>query len=720
MVIVLFFNILFGSLINDSCIPSIDNRDIYRNSYSYPETIQGEHFVVHFTTSDVDSQFVNNQWMNLQSNIGFAQSILELTEFALMQYLEDGWEIPPPDCDESIDDLDSPSHCSHFGGNPLYDIYIANDAAGMVVPETPYPVEPYIGGYTSYMKISTFLNAYDSLPNWAEHVIAHELHHAIQMRYGYSVSGSPGNYMFNGWFFEQTASYMENVIFPNSNHLYTMLANCNITTPLTFPELGIDYPGDLYQYRSALWQKYLVESIGDSSIVRYMWEDYGLQYGSGNIVSLFPIYENAIYIATENQVTLDEAFDEYSIWRYFTGSRNIQNNFFEESSGYCTSSTFNIGGTYSLWTNAGGAYFIDLPQGEIDLVISSNSTNNINCLHLTINSNNEIAIEDIFLDSNDNYINFDSVDNGSQVLLLNTNYDNTITSQVNFTIEENLINLLGDLNYDGDVNVVDVVILVNFALLISTPNANQFISADINDDNSINVIDVVQLINIILSDVIIEKINDSNGYSYECYPKADNMFPVVLYNHGGLGESVGGDLLNTCFSLAQNGYLAKSEKREETISLEGHLDEVMSSLNHLKNHEKADGERIGVVGFSRGGLLSLEASILDEEIDSIVLLAPALGNGLVYNLFDEFGSINSSVQIHISENDASPDNLVDLSYDIYNTLLNNGVNAEIIQHPAYDSNGNGIIDENDDGHQLFFIIQDSYWNEVLIFLNQTL
>ena len=25
----------------------------------------------------------------------------------------------------------------------------------MVVPETPYPVEPYIGGYTSYMKIST-------------------------------------------------------------------------------------------------------------------------------------------------------------------------------------------------------------------------------------------------------------------------------------------------------------------------------------------------------------------------------------------------------------------------------------------------------------------------------------------------------------------------------------------------------------------------------------
>ena len=100
MIIVLFFNILFGSIINDSCIPSIDNRDIYRNNYSYPETIQGEHFVVHFTTSDLDSQLVNNQWMNLQSNFGFAQSILELTELALMQYLEDGWENPPPDCEK--------------------------------------------------------------------------------------------------------------------------------------------------------------------------------------------------------------------------------------------------------------------------------------------------------------------------------------------------------------------------------------------------------------------------------------------------------------------------------------------------------------------------------------------------------------------------------------------------------------------------------------------
>ena len=104
-------------------------------------------------------------------------------------------------------------------------------------------------------KMSTMLNEHTSLPAWAHHVVAHELHHSIQLRYGYSTSGTPGNYIHNMWFFEQSATYMENVIFPNSTHLRTMLSNCNVVTPLTFPEHSIGYPYEIYPYRSALWQK---------------------------------------------------------------------------------------------------------------------------------------------------------------------------------------------------------------------------------------------------------------------------------------------------------------------------------------------------------------------------------------------------------------------------------------------------------------------------------
>ena len=121
--------------------------------------------------------------------------------------------------------------------------------------------------------------------------------------------------MYNGWLFEQTATYMENVIYPNSIHLSTMLGNCNVVTPLTYPEYNIDYPAEIYPYRSALWQKFLVESFEDSSIIRYIWEDYGLDYATGNTVSLFPIYNDAIQHATDSGSTLSDAYNDYAVWR---------------------------------------------------------------------------------------------------------------------------------------------------------------------------------------------------------------------------------------------------------------------------------------------------------------------------------------------------------------------------------------------------------------------
>ena len=497
---ILFISIILSLLsANNSCIISSDNRDIYRQEYIVHEQIQSENFIIHFTTANDDFQDINGELYNLQSNYGYAQSIIDLAEYSLNLYLENGWEDLPPDCDESITDFNSPNHCINFGGNALYDIYISNDGPGMVVPENSYSVEPYNGGRTSYMKISTLSNNYESVPSWGHHVVAHEVHHSIQLRYGTGTSGPWGDYIHNGWFFEQTASYMENVVFPNSNHLYTMLANCDVVTPLTVPNYGVDYPAEIYPYRSALWQKYLVESTGDSSITRYMWEDYGLQFSSGEQVSLLPIYEESINIATDNQYTLTEAFNDYALWRYFTGTRSIQNIFFEESIGYCTSLTFDIGDTYSLWSNRGGAYFINLPQEATNLKISSNFISNLNCTHLAISSTNEFILSPLLLDNNDNYISIDSFPDGNQVLIFNTNYNDAISNQISFTILLDQPGLIGDLNYDGEINVVDVVIVVNFALFITIPNESELILADLNEDGSINIMDVVQLINIILN-----------------------------------------------------------------------------------------------------------------------------------------------------------------------------------------------------------------------------
>ena len=531
MFYIIFFNFLFA---NYFCIQDNDNRDINRQEYIFPEQIQSENFVIHFTTASDDFQEINGQLYSLQSNYGYAQSIIDLAEYSLGIYLENGWEDLPPDCDESITDLNSPDHCINFGGNSLYDIYISNDGPGMVVPENSYPVPPYTGGRTSYMKITTLSNNYESLPSWSHHVVAHEVHHSVQLRYGVGSSGSPGNYIYNLWFFEQTASYMENVVFPNSIHLYTMLANCDVVTPLTYTNHGVDYPAEIYPYRSALWQKYLVESLGDSSIVRYMWEDYGLQFATGEPVSLLPIYENSINIATDSQYPMTNAFNEYALWRYFTGSRSVSNTFFEESSGYCTSSTFNEEGVYSLWSNRGGAYFINIPEGGTSLTISSESIDDFNATLLSINPNNEIDKTNLNLINNDNDFNIGASEE-TQILILNTNYNNVISEQIDFSIYFNQFSpdcevdefqcndgtcvpqsyvcngwddctngsdeincdsecLSGDINTDEAVDILDVVLLINLVL-----HQDDFTDCeDINSDGELNILDIVSLINIIL------------------------------------------------------------------------------------------------------------------------------------------------------------------------------------------------------------------------------
>ena len=58
--------------------------------------------------------------------------------------------------------------------------------------------------------------------------------------------------------------------------------------------------------------------------------------------------------------------------------------------------------------------------------------------------------------------------------------------------------LLGDVNADESINVLDVVQLVNIILSGIEPSGYQIIVSDINLDGSINVLDVVQLVNIIL------------------------------------------------------------------------------------------------------------------------------------------------------------------------------------------------------------------------------
>jgi len=86
--------------------------------------------------------------------------------------------------------------------------------------------------------------------------------------------------------------------------------------------------------------------------------------------------------------------------------------------------------------------------------------------------------------------------NGNWILGPNDYYDQIITDTYRFLYNYLDIIDLGDLNNDGNINILDIVILANYVLNPSTPELD---GADMNSDGNIDVLDVVQLVNIVLN-----------------------------------------------------------------------------------------------------------------------------------------------------------------------------------------------------------------------------
>lgn len=59
--------------------------------------------------------------------------------------------------------------------------------------------------------------------------------------------------------------------------------------------------------------------------------------------------------------------------------------------------------------------------------------------------------------------------------------------------------LSGDLNFDSNIDVLDIVLLVNFVLESISPNELEFEAGDVNSDGILNILDIVQVVNLILT-----------------------------------------------------------------------------------------------------------------------------------------------------------------------------------------------------------------------------
>jgi len=63
--------------------------------------------------------------------------------------------------------------------------------------------------------------------------------------------------------------------------------------------------------------------------------------------------------------------------------------------------------------------------------------------------------------------------------------------------EDFVVDLYGDVNFDGELNITDVITLINF-ILGTTPTEEEALTADISQDGIINILDVIQVVGEIL------------------------------------------------------------------------------------------------------------------------------------------------------------------------------------------------------------------------------
>ena len=83
-----------------------------------------------------------------------------------------------------------------------------------------------------------------------------------------------------------------------------------------------------------------------------------------------------------------------------------------------------------------------------------------------------------------------------KLLCISINRKNIIIDELDLSDQEQCS---ADVNSDGVINILDIVLLVNIILGILDPTDLQENASDINNDGIINILDVVQIVNMILN-----------------------------------------------------------------------------------------------------------------------------------------------------------------------------------------------------------------------------
>ena len=208
-----------------------------------------------------------------------------------------------------------PSDGENGGDEDKYDVYMQHQtgAYGVCFPEDRSDQYPGRNDWTSYIYVDPTYEGfgYDDPLDPLSVTAAHEFFHAIQYAY---------NLAAGGWYKEISSVWMEDILYDEVNDYLGYLNSF-----FTMPEISLDTSEpSLHQYGSCIWDFYLSENYGND-IVRHIWEE---------CITSSPLtaFQTVLTFYGSDR---DEAFREFTVWNYLTGSRaNTSHPHYEEASDF--------------------------------------------------------------------------------------------------------------------------------------------------------------------------------------------------------------------------------------------------------------------------------------------------------------------------------------------------------------------------------------------------
>ncbi|MGB2697523.1 MAG: DUF6055 domain-containing protein, partial [Candidatus Zixiibacteriota bacterium] len=181
---------------------------------------------------------------------------------------------------------------------------------------------------TSYVVLrsdySMFAYIYDDQYDAMKVTAAHEFFHGIQMGYDADEFEGGGS-DYKPYWMEITAVWMEDMVYDEVNdylgYLYYFFRYPWLSLK-TFSHNSSDKPKYYHAYASCVWAIYLSEKFGQD-IIKDIWTKCG-QVPKDNALSA------TSQALAERGSSLDQAFQEFTIWNYFTSSRADTQTFYSE------------------------------------------------------------------------------------------------------------------------------------------------------------------------------------------------------------------------------------------------------------------------------------------------------------------------------------------------------------------------------------------------------